>query len=152
MNRSSPVPSTCNRGSGISINFHSTERTSLDREGDEIIERYGQAMDDYLLHVGGTEAWNLVARANAYVETSAPWTLQKDGAVEHLDTVLAALARSVSRITVMAAPFMPSKTQEVWQALGLPGTVQEATWDFLGTPAVGGNSVVKPKPIFPKPE
>jgi methionyl-tRNA synthetase len=131
---------------------HATEPTSLDREGDEIIERYGQAMDDYLLHVGGAEAWNLVARANAYVETSAPWTLHKEGAVDQLETVLAALARSVSRITVMAAPFMPSKTQEVWRAVGLPGTVQESTWDFLTTPAIGGKSVVKPKPIFPKPD
>jgi len=129
-----------------------TETMSLDAEGADIIERYRVAMDSYLLHVGGQEAWNLVTRANGFVETSAPWTLMKEGNTERLGAVLAALARSVARITIMAAPFLPTKTEEVWRALGMKGSVHEASWDFLLKPEVGGAPVVKPPPLFPKLE
>ncbi len=130
----------------------SGETMSLDTEGEEIIKSYAAAMDQHLLHIGGQEAWRLVTRANAFVEESAPWTLHKNGDTQRLEAVLAALARSVTRITMMAAPLLPNKAQEVWQALGHAGGVQEAAWSFLETPHVGGMSAVKPPPLFPKQE
>ena len=84
------------------------------------------------------------------MESSAPWTLHKEGDTERLNTVLASLARSVTRITVLASPFMPSKTQEVWEALGQSGSVHGATWDFLLRPELANASVTKPPPLFPK--
>lgn len=125
--------------------------TELDRIGVEIIREYLTKMDAHLLHEGGTAAWRLVARANQFVEESAPWTLAKEGKTGELGSVLAALARALGRITLMASPFMPGKTQLVWQALGMPGNVTDATWECLEAPATGGNSVTKLTPLFPKP-
>lgn len=126
------------------------DTTPLDTEGDEIIASYQRAMDEHLLHVGGAEAWKLVARANGFVEESAPWTLHKEKATERLNAVLASLARAVARITLMASPFMPGKTQEVWSALNLTGTVDGAAWEVLERPPVEGRTVTKPPPLFPK--
>jgi len=124
--------------------------TELDHAGDKAIAEYQTAMDAHLIHEGGNAAWNLVARANQFVEESAPWTLVKEDRIGELETVLAALARALARITLMAAPFMPTKTNVVWQALGFDREVTLATWNDLETPSVGGRSVSKLAPLFPK--
>lgn len=126
------------------------ETMSLDTQGEAIIEEYRTAMDEHLLHVGGQTAWKLVARANSFVEECAPWALHKSGESDRLGAVLAALARSLSRIAMMAAPFLPGKAQEAWEALGRRGSVGEERWASLMTPKVGGLSVIKPEPLFPK--
>ena len=128
------------------------ETTSLDTEGEAIIAEYREAMDRHLLHLGGQAAWKLVTRANQYVEESAPWTLHKTGDTEGLGAVLASLSRALGRITLMAAPFLPQKAQEVWEALGMRETVQDTGWSFVERPETGGLQVVKPAPLFPKPE
>jgi methionyl-tRNA synthetase len=126
------------------------ETMSLDTEGTAIIEAYANAMDQNLLHVGGQEAWQLVSRANGFVEESAPWKLAKSGEHDRLAAVLAALARAVARITIMAAPFMPTKAQQVWDALGLSGAASDGQWSFLLQPKLGGAKVTKGEPVFPK--
>lgn len=124
--------------------------TQLDNEGDAIVRAYGKAMDQYLLHLGGHEAWRLVARANAFVEESAPWNLAKTEQHQELASVLAALARALARITLMAAPFMPARTQAIWSALGCPEPIDRARWPALEHPDLSGMHVTKPPPVFPK--
>ncbi len=130
----------------------SGETMSLDTEGEAMVEDYRAAMDKHLLHVGGQEAWKLVARANQFVEESAPWTLHKTGDSGRLDAVLASLARAIARIALMASPFLPSKAQQVWETLGQGRPVEEAGWEFVRRPELGGSTVVKPPPLFPKPD
>ena len=124
--------------------------TELDSAGDQAIVDYSRAMDDHLIHEGGNAAWGLVARANRFVEESAPWDLVKQGDTEQLDRVLASLARSLARITLMAAPLMPGKCGVVWRALGFPGDISEVSWSDVESPAVAGRSVSKLAPLFPK--
>lgn len=126
------------------------ESTSLDRHGDEVIRSYRQVMDQHLLHLGAQEVWRLVDRANGFVEESAPWNLAKAGQSDALNQVLAALARALARITLMASPYLPTKTQEVWAALGLPKDVSGGTWELLLTPPLTGRTVTRPPPLFPK--
>jgi methionyl-tRNA synthetase len=103
----------------------SGETMSLDTEGEAMVEDYRAAMDKHLLHVGGQEAWKLV---------------------------LASLARAIARIALMASPFLPSKAQQVWETLGQGRPVEEAGWEFVRRPELGGSTVVKPPPLFPKPD
>ena len=126
--------------------------TPLDEFGAECIAAYRESMDQHLLHAGGEHAWRLVDRANGFIEERAPWALAKEGRSDELEETLAALARGVARITLMAAPFMPGKTQEVWDALGLDGDVAAAGWAALDEPPTAGRSVTKPPPLFPKPK
>jgi methionyl-tRNA synthetase len=124
--------------------------TAMDGAGEQAIIDYRSAMDDHLLHEGGSAAWELVSRANRFVEESAPWDLAKQGDTDQLTRVLASLARNLARITLMAAPFMPQKTALVWQALGFAGDVNEAEWKDLESPSTQGRSVAKLAPLFPK--
>jgi methionyl-tRNA synthetase len=127
-----------------------SEPTPLDNFAQEVVENYRRAMDQHLLHQGAQEVWRLVDRANAFVEETAPWNLAKSGNTEELQRALAALARALARITLMASPFMPNKTQEAWRALGLAGDPQTATWEMILQPPVGGKTVSKGAPLFPK--
>ena len=108
-------------------------------------------MDAHLLHEGGSVAWQLVTRANQFVEEQAPWTLFKEGKIEDLELALGSLARALSRITLMATPFMPGKTQQVWESLGFTTEISSVRWDELEAPSVAGKDVAKLTPLFPKP-
>ncbi|NIU80094.1 MAG: class I tRNA ligase family protein, partial [Gammaproteobacteria bacterium] len=108
--------------------------TPLDAAAEETIAAYRSAMDAHRLHHGADAVWRLVSRANGFVEERAPWQLAKTGRRDDLAETLGALTRSIARITVMASPFLPGKTQDVWQALGLEGHVSHITWNDLEHP------------------
>ena len=125
--------------------------TPLDEEGDSRIGAYREAMDHHQLHLGAQEMWGLVSRANQFVEETAPWNLAKAKDAAGLNRALGALARALARITLLIQPFIPTKAQEVWAGMGLPGTAASARWDLLQTPPVAGLRVQKLPPLFPKP-
>ena len=60
--------------------------------------------------------WQMVFRANEFVDRQAPWKLAKDPAnAEELDRTLGSLARELVRQCVHLAPFMPNKCEELWR-------------------------------------
>jgi methionyl-tRNA synthetase len=127
------------------------EPTSLDGAGIESVRRYAEAMDALDLRGGAEAAWDLVATANLYIQQTAPWKLAKEGRDGELDASLAALARALYRLTVLATPFIPGKAQALWEALGVGGESAGAGWDSLAVPPVAGVSTRKPETLFPKP-
>jgi methionyl-tRNA synthetase len=52
---------------------------------------------------------------------------------------------------VLVSPFMPGKSQALWEALGQAGPITDARWDAAVRPALGGATVRKPEGLFPKP-
>jgi methionyl-tRNA synthetase len=128
------------------------ESTPLDAEAESRIRSYREAMDQHLLHVGAQEAWALISRANQYVEETAPWNLAKAKDSARVASVLAALARSLARITLLISPFIPEKSDLVWSALGQDGSTAARRWDDLQVPPVEGKKVTKLTPLFPKPD
>ncbi len=126
--------------------------TPLDRAGAETVARYREAMDAHLLHEGAAAAWQHVAHANAFVEEAAPWSLAKRGETAALGAALGALWRAVTRVSLMASPFLPNKTQIAWGALGHSGSIAAARWPALEHPPPPGGAPSKPPPLFPKPD
>ncbi|MBI4500318.1 MAG: methionine--tRNA ligase [Gemmatimonadetes bacterium] len=129
----------------------SNERSPLDEEAELRIKGYRGFMDEQRLHEGAQETWNLIARANQYVEETAPWNLAKTKDTARLDAVLSSLARTLARITLLIQPFIPGKAQVVWHSLGLETTAAAARWPDLEKPQTGGKSVTRLTPLFPKP-
>jgi len=125
--------------------------TALDNRALETLDAYRQVMDGYLLHQGAAKAMALAGAANGFIEESAPWALAKDPSRgPELDAVLASLARTLGRLAVMLSPFMPTKSQEMWEALGgdgkHPGLSACQDLDFAG------RTVLRQSVLFPKPE
>lgn len=76
--------------------------------------------------------WRLVARANKYVDETAPWSLFKDpGKRDRLRSVLYNLTECVRFIGILVAPFMPGCPPRLWPQLGIAGNAGLQTWDSL---------------------
>ena len=126
----------------------------LDANTDENIAAYHKALDGsygYMLHDALKAVWQIVFRANEFVDRQAPWKLAKDEAnAAELDRTLGALARELMNQAVYLAPFMPSKSDELWKALGAPGSVHDVSFEALNTLEPTGWKVAKGSPLFPK--
>jgi methionyl-tRNA synthetase len=92
----------------------------------------------------------LVATANLYIQQVAPWKLAKEGRDGELDVALAALARALYRLAVLAEPFIPVKAASIREALGASET-KGTPWGTLAAPPLGGSVTSRPETLFPKP-
>lgn len=115
---------------------------------------YTRAMDNLELANALAELWPLIARANKYIDETAPWILAKDqNQQDRLNTVLYNLAEIIRIVTVLLSPFMPALAPRVWEQLGLTD-LSRAGWDSVqvwgGLPA--GLKVVKGQALFPRIE
>jgi methionyl-tRNA synthetase len=96
--------------------------SELDLEAERAIAEWSGHMEAMRLHGALEAVMTIVRRANAWVDTRAPWALAKDpAAADELDAVLGALVRSLARVAGALEPFMPEKSAELWQRLGGEG-------------------------------
>jgi methionyl-tRNA synthetase len=128
--------------------------SALEQAAQQALRDYAAAMDGYDLSGGAAVFLGLAARANRFVEETTPWALAKAGRDAELDSVLVDLVRTVTRLAVLAAPFIPAKAEAVWTLLGTGQPLAQVRLDDLTAPPldVGGWSVAKPPPLFPKPQ
>ncbi|MGB9660420.1 MAG: methionine--tRNA ligase [Moorellaceae bacterium] len=131
----------------------------LDRDLKELAARLPLEVDEALERFEFSRAlsaiWQLINRANKYIEETAPWALARDPARRpRLQTVLYNLAEAVRQATIMCAPFMPGVPPRVWEQLGIQDVSFAQTWDSLsvwgGVPA--GSRVKRGAPLFPRVE
>jgi methionyl-tRNA synthetase len=117
------------------------------RQSDAAMERYDHR--EALARI-----WDLVRRANAYVDERAPWHLARAAeqgdaqAAQDLDTVLHHTYRVLQRLGVLLRPFIPQAAERMLRALNEnPGAQID---DLALDPA--GRAVEKAPPLFPKLE
>ncbi|MFJ4851614.1 MULTISPECIES: methionine--tRNA ligase [unclassified Streptomyces] len=117
------------------------------READAAMERYDHR--EALARI-----WDLVRRANAYVDERAPWHLAKAadqgdaGAAQDLDTVLHHGYRVLQRLGVLLRPFVPHASDRMLRALN--DNPESVISDLAVDPS--GRHVEKAPPLFPKLE
>jgi methionyl-tRNA synthetase len=98
-------------GFGALLAVAATTATESPKAWDEL--RINEALD----HV-----WNVVERANEFVDRTKPWELGKDPARnEELATVLNTLLETLRLVAIWAWPVLPAKCEALWSLLGLPG-------------------------------
>lgn len=119
----------------------------------ETVAGYSDAMDHMELNQAIKDVWNLIGRANKYIDETAPWILAKDPAqAERLQAVMYNLAETLRIIAILIAPFVPVTAPKIYEQLGLgkPESffMTEAVWGKLAT----GTKVQKGEPLFPRIE
>jgi methionyl-tRNA synthetase len=107
-------------------------------------------LQDVLLHI-----WVLVAKANKFVDETAPFKLAKDPAqAKRLDEVLYNLTETCRVLAVLLWPFLPETAVKIYAQLGLnpssvgPDKFSEAVWGKLQA----GHKIGEPAPLFPRKE
>jgi len=131
------------------------ERNEIDDADANDLEAYHASIGPrgFLLHDALRAVWLTIARANEYVDRQAPWKLAKDPALRaELESTLATLMRQLTRQAVYLWPFMPNKAEELWKALGAPGSVGEMRFTGLDNLDPTGWKVEKGTSLFPKTE
>jgi methionyl-tRNA synthetase len=99
-------------------------------------------------------AWQLVTRANRYVEENAPWTLAKKNDRERLASVLYNLAESLRIIGLTLYPVIPGTAQKIWKSIGVGKEIaacrmsDEQRWGGLSP----GTAVRPGEQLFPRIE
>lgn len=119
----------------------------------ETVDGYSDAMDHMELNQAIKDVWNLIGRANKYIDETAPWILAKDPAqAERLQAVMYNLAEALRIVAILIAPFVPVTAPKIYEQLGLGNPesffMADAVWGKLAT----GTKVQKGEPLFPRIE
>ncbi|MCE9543832.1 MAG: methionine--tRNA ligase, partial [Verrucomicrobia bacterium] len=117
----------------------------------ESVKTFIGQMEAAQIHAGIETMIDLVNRANALVDTSAPWKLAKDpGQAERLDAVLSTLILSARAAATLLLPIAPEAAAEILRQIGLEALplTGEITIGVLPEAYCCG----EPKPVFPRLE
>lgn len=130
--------------------------TRLDREIEQAalvsIKGYQAQMDQLAFSKALEAVWELLAKANKYINESAPWALTDDPSQRpRLATVLYTSTEVIRIATVLLAPVLPDSCKSVWKQLGMSTELKACRIDELkwgGLPV--GTSIGEISPVFPR--
>jgi len=93
--------------------------------------------------------WDVIKRANKYIDETTPWVLAKDASKkERLGTVLYNLVESLRIVSVVLSAFLPETSEKINAQLNVEASSWESIASFDGTRA--GTKVNKGEVIFPR--
>ncbi|GFP78018.1 methionine--tRNA ligase [Clostridium fungisolvens] len=107
------------------------------------------AIDDLKIPEALEAIWDLIGRANKYIDETTPWILAKDESKkERLGTVLYNLVESLRFASVMISAFLPTTSGKINEQINSEVTTWDSLSAFDGTSA--GTKVNKGAVIFPR--
>jgi methionyl-tRNA synthetase len=123
-----------------------------------ILPRFKPHMDEMAFSDALEVIWELVRRANKYLDESAPWRLAKDPARrDRVATVLYNCVETLRFLSILVSPFIPGASRKILEQIGLPdgeeGKSAEQTFaDLEWGKMPSGVTLGKVEPIFPRIE
>ena len=93
--------------------------------------------------------FNVIGRANKYIDETTPWILAKDESKKNrLGTVLYNLAESLRISSVLLSAFLPETADKIFEQLNITNKDWESLKEFNGT--IVGTHVKKGENLFPR--
>jgi len=136
---------------GIIPNYDGFHLEPVDEalRSDAVVEEYRRAVDQFAPHLALQAVWEFVAKANEYVELTAPFKLAKDPEqAKRLNVVLGLLAETVRRLSVLVQSALPFTAEKIRAQLLLPpGPVRLE--DALYGNSLRNHTIGKPAVLFP---
>ena len=116
---------------------------------DGMIAKAREAMKTQQLHQVLAIVWAVVAEANRYFASEAPWALAKSDPPRQA-TVLYVTAEVIRQVSILAQPFMPSSAGKLLDLLAIPPG--ERQFSELGGDRriAAGSTLPAPSPVFPR--
>ncbi len=126
------------------LNFDefSSELVNLIKETPGIVDAY---MNKLAFSNALDAIWELINKANKYIEQEAPWKLSKDGHEEKLKAVMLNLMETLKTVAILVTPFMFSTGPMILAQMGLGKNT-----DFSPGTKIAGIRVEKGQPLFPR--
>ncbi len=63
--------------------------------------------------------WEIIRRANRYVDDRKPWVLAKEGNQQELAKVLCVLMESIRSVAILLQPFLPASSKKILKCFGI---------------------------------
>lgn len=121
---------------------------------------FADGLDDLQFHRALESLWELVRAGNKYVDTEAPWALNKAGNTDRLATVMRVVLEVCAISGALLLPVMPDKASELLGKLSLseadvrawlPRLLDQAKAGAVAFDGLTvGASVVLGEPLFPR--
>lgn len=116
-----------------------------------LIAEYEKEMEVFGFYKALNSIFEITGLLNKYIDTEAPWKLAKENP-ERIPTVLYNVWNGVRIATLLLYPFMPTKTAQVWKALGLGSDIGKVAFDDEKQFYQAGDlaEIGKIPPLFPR--
>lgn len=117
----------------------------------ELNEKVDKEMQRLNFQAALIQIWELIRRANKYIEDKAPWRLYKEDR-QALDYVMYTLSEVIRIVLIALSPFIPNACQKAWGYLGYQDKVEDhpykevSEWGLIKP----GQKVTKGEPLFPR--
>ncbi len=153
LNRSLNMAHKYRSGVLTSGGYDDAENAALRETVAQALPSYLQEMNTWAIHDGIAAAWKIVSHANAFVDSTKPFSLAKDPAqAARLDSVLYHLAEALVHVSILLDPIMPTAMASARQQIGwqLPEGFgfNDLKWGLLKD----GHQLGAPVPLFPRLE
>jgi len=103
---------------------------------DEAVEDVAAAVNDYSVRALGDAVTDLARFGNEYIQRSEPWNLV-DEEPDEAERVIYDCVALAKAIAVLFEPLAPEKSERLWDQLGEPGSVHDATVEAAGEAPAG---------------
>jgi len=91
--------------------------------------------------------WKVVAEANRYFTSEAPWALKKTDPAK-METVLYTTAEVLRMVGLLVQPYVPASAAKLLDALSVPAGLRD--FAYYDQRLVSGTPLPAPQPIFPR--
>jgi methionyl-tRNA synthetase len=133
-----------------------TNATDVDQALIDYANSLGGVVDTCLKEFKLNEAlikiWQLVGKANKYVDERAPWNLAKLEDTNELRSVMYNLVETLRIVALLIKPFLPETGERMWVQLGLTDLDSKGLGDARWGRLPVGTQTTKGDPIFPRLE
>lgn len=118
----------------------------LEKVAKDTIEKYNDNFTNFKFQNGLGEVWNLIRRANKYIDETTPWSLAKDETKkEQLNGVLYNLFEVLRLVSIMINPVIPDSAEIMFDSLQLNNDLSSMNSLVFGKPTeckVTSNQIV----------
>ena len=87
-----------------------------------LADRITPLMERTEFHTALGEIWESVRATNNYLESTRPWTLNKEGKKEEVAGVLLRAAEAMRVLAILLHPFIPTASAGILEQIGCPDT------------------------------
>ena len=104
-------------------------------------------IDDLNFSTALENIWDIISKANSYVDISEPWTLYKFNKMDRLGTVLHVLLNVIFKIAILTQPFLPLASKKILNLLNQDSIIE---YSNINTNLSSGIILEKPSAVFPR--